>query len=470
MINATLPEISPNYQTLFESIPGLYLILLPDADFTIIAVSDAYLAATMRRREDLIGRRIFAAFPDNPSDKQATGVRNLAASLQRVIRAHVPDTMAVQKYDIQKPVSEGGAFEVRYWSPVNSPVFEDGKLKYIIHQAVDVTEFVRLRERGDEQEKITEQLKSRAGTMEMEIYRRAQAIQEANARLEKAVQSEQEAHQALREAHERIVISEKLAALGKLIAGIAHEINNPLAFVVNNLAVLRRDVENVRQLMLLYQSGHPTLVQHQKELCEKIDQLSQRIDLQYTLDGLPDLIARSYEGLSRIQQIVRDLRDFARQDKPAEKMEEADLNAGVTPTVNIVTGRAKKQGVELEMDLGALPLVKCSPARINQVLLNLIVNAIDACRPGGKVIIRTRPSDAGIIIQVIDNGSGIDPETISRIFDPFFTTKPLGQGTGLGLSISHGIISDHGGRIEVQSSPGSGSTFTVHLPKSPPAS
>ncbi len=306
--------------------------------------------------------------------------------------------------------------------------------------------------------------------MEMEIYRRAQAIQESNARLEKAVQSEQEAHQALREAHERIVISEKLAALGKLIAGIAHEINNPLAFVVNNLAVLRRDVENVRQLMLLYQSGHATIAQHQKELSEKIDQLSQRIDLEYTLTGLPDLIARSHEGLSRIQQIVRDLRDFARQDKPAEKMEEADINAGITPTVNIVTGRAKKQDVELEMDLGALPLVKCSPARINQVLLNLIVNAIDACRPGGKVIIRTRPSDAGVTIQVIDNGSGIDAETISRIFDPFFTTKPLGQGTGLGLSISHGIISDHGGRIEVQSSPGNGSTFTVHLPKTPPAS
>ncbi len=121
MINATLPEISLNYQTLFESVPGLYLILLPDADFTIIAVSDAYLAATMRRRHDLIGRGIFAAFPDNPSDKQATGVRNLAASLQRVIRAHVPDTMAVQKYDIQKPASEGGDLKSATGAPSTLP-------------------------------------------------------------------------------------------------------------------------------------------------------------------------------------------------------------------------------------------------------------------------------------------------------------------------------------------------------------
>src|SRR5580658_4830147 len=146
-------------------------------------------------------------------------------------------------------------------------------------------------------------------------------------------------------------------------------------------------------------------------------------------------------------------------------MEEADINAGVSPTVNIVAGRAKKQGVELETDLGSLPSVTCYLARINQVLLNLVVNAIDACGQGGKVIIRTRPSDDGVILQVIDNGSGIDPETMTKIFDPFFTTKPLGQGTGLGLSISHGIISEHGGRIEVDSTPGKGSTFTVHLPK-----
>jgi signal transduction histidine kinase len=465
MPHTAVSESTLNFQVLFESVPGLYLVLLPDSQFTIVAASDAYLAATMRRREDLVGRGVFAAFPDNPDDKQASGVRNLNASLNRVVRNRAADTMAVQKYDIEKPSSEGGGYEVRYWSPVNSPVIENGELQFIIHRVEDVTEFVRLRELGETQQKLTEQLKSRAGSMEVEIYRRAQTIQETNARLEQSIKSEQESHKQLREAHTRIVMTEKLAALGNLIAGVAHEINNPLAFVVNNLAVLKRDVENLRQLLILYQSGDTTLAQHQGELAAEIIKLSERIDLKYTLDGLPDLIARSHEGLSRIQHIVRDLRDFARQEQAPGKMEEADINAGVSPTVNIVAGRAKKQGVELETDLGSLPSVTCYLARINQVLLNLVVNAIDACGQGGKVIIRTRPSDDGVILQVIDNGSGIDPETMTKIFDPFFTTKPLGQGTGLGLSISHGIISEHGGRIEVDSTPGKGSTFTVHLPK-----
>jgi signal transduction histidine kinase len=468
MPHTAVSETTLNYQALFESVPGLYLVLLPDPQYTIVAASDAYLSATMRRREELVGRGVFAAFPDNPDDKQASGVRNLTASLERVVRNRIADTMAVQKYDIQKPTSEGGGFEVRYWSPVNSPVFENGELQYIIHRVEDVTEFVRLQELGETQQKLTEQLRSRAGSMEIEIYRRAQTIQETNARLERAIKSEQEAHKALRNAHTRIVMSEKLAALGNLIAGVAHEINNPLAFVVNNLAVLRRDVENLRQLLLLYQSGDQSLAQHQGELAAKILELSERIDLKYTLDGLPDLIARSHEGLGRIQNIVRDLRDFARQEQSAGKMEEADVNAGVAPTINIVSGRAKKQGVQLETDLGSLPLVTCYPARINQVLLNLVVNAIDACGQGGKVIVRTRPSDAGVMLQVIDNGSGIDPQTISKIFDPFFTTKPQGHGTGLGLSISHGIISEHGGLIEVDSTLGKGSTFTVYLPKDPP--
>jgi len=173
----------PDFQALFQSAPVLYLVLAPD--LAILAVTDAYLHATMTRREDILGRGVFDVFPDNPNDPSATGVRNLRTSLQRVLQDKTSDAMAVQKYDIRKPESEGGGFEERYWSPVNSPVLgPDGKVLYIIHRVEDVTEFIRLKQQGLAQEKTTEELRTHAGQMEVEIYQPAAEVQEANRRLE----------------------------------------------------------------------------------------------------------------------------------------------------------------------------------------------------------------------------------------------------------------------------------------------
>src|SRR5438034_9224117 len=154
-----------DFQALFESEPGLYLVLTPA--LTIVAVSAAYLKATMTKRDEILGRGLFEVFPDNPDDPTATGIRNLKASLERVLTHRVPDTMAVQKYDISRPESEGGGFEERYWSPVNSPVLgADGNVAYIIHRVEDVTAFVHLKQSGSEQYRITEELRSRAADME----------------------------------------------------------------------------------------------------------------------------------------------------------------------------------------------------------------------------------------------------------------------------------------------------------------
>ncbi len=300
--------------------------------------------------------------------------------------------------------------------------------------------------------------------MEAEIYLRAQAIQETNARLEKSIRSERDAHNELKQAQSRMALSEKLAALGQLIAGVAHEINNPLSFVVNNLAVLERDSNFLKEALAMYQSADPIIGAHDPALRQRIKELSDRIDLPYTLSNMEEMLPRSREGLARIQQIVKDLRDFARQDTLGEVQASVDLNLGIESTVNIAIGRAKKQKVELEMDLLPLPPITCRPAKINQVVLNLLVNALDACHEGGKVIIRSFAMKDEVILQVVDNGHGIDDAISQRIFDPFFTTKSQGQGTGLGLSISHGIITEHNGRIEVDSVVGRGSTFTVHLP------
>jgi signal transduction histidine kinase len=196
---------------------------------------------------------------------------------------------------------------------------------------------------------------------------------------------------------------------------------------------------------------------------KEIGELSEQVDVDYTLGNLQEMLNRSREGLKRIQQIVRDLRDFARLDE--SDLHEVDLNAGIQSTVNIILGHAKKKQVKIETQFDkALPPVACQPAKVNQVVMNLLSNAIDASHENGRVVVRTAAVDGCARIEVEDEGSGIPPEVRERIFDPFFTTKPVGEGTGLGLSISYGIVNDHGGTIEVDSTPGKGTTFTVNLP------
>jgi signal transduction histidine kinase len=302
-----------------------------------------------------------------------------------------------------------------------------------------------------------------------DITRRRRAeeqLREQNTRLEALIRSEREAHQALKHAEAQLVQAEKLTALGQLVAGLAHEINNPLAFVNNNVAVLRRDSALLRELLTLYRQGDEALADSAPDLLARIRALSDRIDLDYTLNSLERLTTRSSEGLRRIREIVGDLRDFARLDE--SEVSEVDLNDGIRSTVNIISGRARDRGIDLVLDLALLPRVACSPGKINQVVLNLLSNAIDASPESGTVTVRTRVVPAGVEIHILDDGPGIDPAIRDRIFDPFFTTKPVGQGTGLGLSLSYGIVHDHGGTIRVESPPGQGAHFTVHLPLTHP--
>ena len=178
-------KLPVDFRTIFEASPFLGVVL--DPSFRIIAVTDAYLKATMTNREEIIGRGIFEVFPDNPDDPSSSGVRNLTASLQRVLRSGMADTMPVQKYDIPRPESDGRAFEERYWSPVNSPVFDaDHKLAYIIHRVEDVTAFIHLQMASREQSQVTQALQDRAVLMETEIFQRAKELSEANAQLHKA--------------------------------------------------------------------------------------------------------------------------------------------------------------------------------------------------------------------------------------------------------------------------------------------
>lgn len=315
------------------------------------------------------------------------------------------------------------------------------------------------------------------------LEERNRQLQQSSAELELTAASERRAHHELQEAHHelkryesQLVQSETLSAMGKMVAGVAHEINNPLAFVTNNVAVLQRDVGHLQHLIGLYRQADETLAEHRRDLAHRIRELAEQIDLNYILDHLGGVMHQSRDGLKRIQQIVKGLRDFARIDE--SDLKEVDLNAGIATTVEIMRPLAIQQQVALETDLETLPMVTCFAAKVNQVVLNLVANAIDASPPGGLVTVRSGPEPPhvpayqaqGVRIDVIDEGCGIEPAIRDKIFDPFFTTKPVGKGTGLGLSISYGIVQSQGGRIEVDSKPGHGARFSIHLPiKAPTA-
>lgn len=196
MVTQPPPIPISDFQILFESAPGLYLVLTPE--LTIVAASDAYLRATMTKREAILGRHLFDVFPDNPNDPGATGVSNLRTSLERALQNRAPDAMAVQKYDIRRPDSEGGGFEERYWSPVNSPVFgKQGEVAYLIHRVEDVTEFIRAKRAGSVQDRVTKELRARAAEMEVEIIHRAQQLQEVNTRLRGELEARKQAENEL---------------------------------------------------------------------------------------------------------------------------------------------------------------------------------------------------------------------------------------------------------------------------------
>jgi hemerythrin-like metal-binding protein len=290
--------------------------------------------------------------------------------------------------------------------------------------------------------------------LEERIAERTQELSEANLTLQKEHQELTILLQKVSEAQSQLLQSEKMASIGQLAAGVAHEINNPIGFVNSNLGALKRYVE---QILPLAELGATTPAGQA---------IKQGIDFDYLKTDLGDLLHETQDGLGRVQKIVANLKDFSRVDEV--EWQHADLLAGLETTINVASHELKYKA-DLVRECAPLPEVRCVPAQINQVFLNLLVNAAQAIDGHGTITLRSQAEGPWVWIEVADSGCGMDETTQRRMFEPFFTTKPVGTGTGLGMSLTYDIIKKHGGRIDVSSSLGKGSVIRLWLPIAGPA-
>ncbi|OOZ38693.1 hypothetical protein BOW53_14685 [Solemya pervernicosa gill symbiont] len=265
----------------------------------------------------------------------------------------------------------------------------------------------------------------------------------------------------LEEAQSQLLQSKKLASVGQLAAGVAHEINNPIGYVNLNISTISVDLLEIFRLLDLYGAADE-VIKNEAAIFEPIQRLKEHLDLEYLKDDIIDALKESNEGISRVTKIVQYLKEFSHVDQQSDWVF-ADLQSALDTTLNIANNEIKYKASVIR-EYGEIPKVECIPSQLNQVFLNLIVNAAHAIEKQGTITIRTRVDRDSVIIEVSDDGCGIPEDIQHRIFDPFYTTKQVGEGTGLGLSLSYGIIQNHNGDLSVESEPGKGTTFTIRLP------
>lgn len=295
-----------------------------------------------------------------------------------------------------------------------------------------------------------------------DVTARVQAERQIRATLDSLVES----NRRLDETQHQLLQSEKLASIGQLAAGVAHELNNPIGFVQSNLGTLSGYVDDLLKIDAAWSGVEATLGEAHPQLLAPVRALKSACDHDFLVGDLRQLIVESREGLDRVRKIVQDLKDFSRVGDATWQW--ADLHQGIDSTLNIVWNELKYKA-EVIREFGELPQIRCIPSQLNQVVMNLLVNAAQAIDGRGRIVVRTGREGDRVWFEVADTGRGIPPDVRQRIFEPFFTTKPVGKGTGLGLSLSWGIVQRHGGDIAFVSEVGAGTSFRVTLPIDPPA-
>ncbi|HXG90598.1 MAG TPA: ATP-binding protein [Vicinamibacterales bacterium] len=405
---STVALPTPDFRSLFEATPARFLVLTPA--LTIAAVSDQYLAATMTNRDDIVGRFVFDVFPDNPADPSATGTRNVTASLTRVFETGQTDRMAIQKYDVRRPAADGGEFEERYWSPVNTPVLdEQRRVIYVIHSVDDVTESVRLRHR--------------AAHMEREGEARAQELHETKHQLT-------DANQALSE------MNVATHAKDDFLAILGHELRNPLAPILTALELMRLQGDDIlrrERRVIERQATH---------LVRLVDEL---LDLSRVTQGKVHLVRTRVE-VARIMVKATELASSAVLERHHH------LVVTDPPPEAVVEG---------------------DETRLTQIICNLLTNAAKYTEPGGRIELTASVASADVIIRVKDTGIGIPAESLPHLFDLFVQEQRAlhraSGGLGIGLAIVKSLVQLHGGTVTAHSDGvAKGSEFCVTLPLAQP--
>lgn len=301
--------------------------------------------------------------------------------------------------------------------------------------------------------------------LERMVAERTYALEQANQALEREREELVHALQAVDAARVQLIEKEKMASIGQLAAGVAHEINNPIGFVSANLGTLREYVSDVVALLDAYAAAEP-LIASDPRMLTSIRQLADEVDIGFVREDVHKLLDESGSGLLRVKQIVQNLRNFSHAGTTERQL--VNLHDGLDSTL-IVAAQQLQSKAEIRREYGDLPMLQCHPGQLNQVFLNLLVNAVQAIDIQGVITIRTgcaklEDGSSWGWVEIEDDGCGMTPEDQGRIFEPFFTTKPIGVGTGLGLSLSWGIVQQHGGTMEVRSELGHGSCFRMLLP------
>lgn len=436
-IENDLRESEQSFRTLVGNIPGVTYHCTWNEDWIIRFISDTVEELTGYNSRDFVDNKVI--------------------SLGKLI---IPEDVKQAREAVTKAIAEHKLFSIEYrihradgelvWCfDQGQGVFDaKGNLLSLDGVIVDITN----------RKHAESELAKHRNNLEDLVEQRTKDLAESNKHLE-------ELNEQLKQQQQCLLQSEKMASVGQLAAGVAHEINNPVGFVMSNIGTLQEYIEALRKILNLYEEEDHAIdvkdVPKLRKLRQEIRSLRKEEDLDYVLEDLDDILSESKNGCERIRDIVANLKSFARVDDM--QLKESDINEGIEAALKIAWNELKYK-CTIKKDLNPLPLINCYLGQLNQVFMNLLINAAHAIEEMGEVAIHTEATEKDIIIEISDTGSGISPEHLENIFDPFFTTKKVGEGTGLGLSISHGIIQKHNGTIDVQSVEGKGTTFTIHLP------
>jgi signal transduction histidine kinase len=409
--------VRPDFRVLFEHAPGSFLVL--DRHYFILAATDRYLRDTMTTRENIVGQHLFDAFPGNPNDPQESGVANLSASLDRVLRDRVADRMAIQRYDIRRPE---GDFEERFWSPVNTPILgPTGEVEYIIHAVKDVTDVVRLEASGNAQAALTETLRARTSSMETEIRTRSSQLAETNKQLQAANEE-----LAMRTAE----LNDSLQTMQTFTYSIAHDLRAPL-----------RALESFSTVV--------------------VDEYSDKLD-----DNGRDCLQRIKNAARRMDMLVNDLLAYGQLTHVEVTAVPISLDQAISKVLLDLTSEIRTREAVIDVHR-PLPTIIGNVALLNQVLVNLIDNALKFVPTGRTphITIKATEQDKKLRLCITDNGIGIAPEHHERIFDLFARLHRPSEysGTGIGLALVKKAMERMMGKVGLDSTPGEGTTFWLEF-------